>query len=612
MHSTTVTLAGTLALLVFTTISAAPISRPLGYRHHSNTAMYTFMHGVAAKYPEITRVYSIGKSVNKQDLLVIEISDRPGVHEPGEPEFKYIGNMHGNEVTGRETLLQLINTLVTGYGTDERITRLVDGTRIHIMPSMNPDGYENAHVGDAHGVRGRTNQHHMDLNRNFPDQFSTRTQPHREPETRAVIDWIDEYPFVLSANLHNGALVANYPYDNTKDGHSHYAASPDDDTFRQLALAYSEAHPTMHLGKPCPGDRSGFNKGITNGASWYSVDGGMQDYNYLHSNCFEITVEQGCFKFPYPKELEEIWLSNREPLLAYIEEVHKGVKGFVKDSGDNGIANAIIDVDDRDHSIRSAQDGNYWRLLVPGTYTLHVSAKGYHDAKVEITVREGEATVQDITLVRIAGKNITDVSASDTFTVQKPPLSDPTSSASPPEDDDTITTQAVATTAAVPGAADESSGASASPEASGSAPESTNDPGEDDTSSPPSSPASAQNQKDPTDTSSHKKKPPVVAGVTMLVVICLLVIAILTLSILIAYHVRAGRNSRNGYRKVSVEDDADSMIVSPFSNGGNSNENNSADRQRKYSLVAVPHSQEPTSDGEETIVYARPVPAENA
>lgn len=154
---------------------------------------------------------------------------------------------------------------------------------------------------------------------------------YQQPETKAVMDWIAKIPFVLSANLHGGALVANYPYDDgPKDLGSRIAnPSPDEDVFRTLALTYSNAHPRMHLGQPCPQNNpftktlleERFPKGITNGAAWYSVPGGMQDYNYVHSNDFEITLEIGCTKFPNASDLPNYWLENREPLLRFIEMV---------------------------------------------------------------------------------------------------------------------------------------------------------------------------------------------------------------------------------------------------------------------------------------------------
>lgn len=371
------------------------------FKHHSNEDMYHVMDRLATAFPHITRLYSIGKTTNNNNLTVLEVSDNPGVHEAGEPEFKYIGNMHGNEVTGRETLLHLLATLCNKYGLDDEITTLVNTTRIHIMPSMNPDGYNKARVGDSIGTVGRTNARNIDLNRNFPDQYDRVSLPKRAPETEAVMNWIHQYPFVLSCNIHNGALVANYPYDSRPDGRSLYARCPDDDIFRQLALAYSKAHATMHRGRPCPGDVSGFRDGITNGAAWYNVKGGMQDYNYLHSNCFEITVEQGCWKFPPANRLESIWEDNRRSLIEYIKQVHNGVAGFVRDSSGGPVVGARIHVGGRNHSVVSVRDGDYWRLLVPGRYSIVVSADGYQNASANVTVPETGSAPLDFVLLKV-------------------------------------------------------------------------------------------------------------------------------------------------------------------------------------------------------------------
>lgn len=48
---------------------------------------------------------------------------------------------------------------------------------------------------------------------------------------------------------------------------------------------------------------------------------GMQDFNYLHTNCFEITLELSCDKFPRQEELRREWLGNQEALIQFLEEV---------------------------------------------------------------------------------------------------------------------------------------------------------------------------------------------------------------------------------------------------------------------------------------------------
>lgn len=48
---------------------------------------------------------------------------------------------------------------------------------------------------------------------------------------------------------------------------------------------------------------------------------GMQDFNYLHTNCFEVTVEVGCDKFPPQEELFLAWHENHEALITFMEAV---------------------------------------------------------------------------------------------------------------------------------------------------------------------------------------------------------------------------------------------------------------------------------------------------
>lgn len=154
--------------------------------------------------------------------------------------------MHGNEVVGREMLLLLAKYLCENYQHDDRITRLVDGTRIHLLVSMNPDGYEVATEGDVGSVKGRTNANNVDLNRNFPDQYVIDNLNRvAQPETEAVMQWTRSIPFVLSANLHNGALVANYPFDDNPPSQRDRESIPtpnfsDDNTmFQYLAQTFS-------------------------------------------------------------------------------------------------------------------------------------------------------------------------------------------------------------------------------------------------------------------------------------------------------------------------------------------------------------------------------------
>ena len=141
------------------------------FSYHNYEAMERFLRDIVTKCPNITRLYSIGQTVQYRNIWVMEISDNPGLHEQGEPEFRYVGGVHGNEAVGKEMLLLMIQHLCLSYGKDDLVTRLVNSTRIHILPSLNSDGSEVAIKGNCFTDKGRNNARDVDLYTNFPGMF---------------------------------------------------------------------------------------------------------------------------------------------------------------------------------------------------------------------------------------------------------------------------------------------------------------------------------------------------------------------------------------------------------------------------------------------------------
>lgn len=248
--------------------SATKVVEDMLAKHHNNEELHQYLFELAQRYPEITRLYHVGESVEKRKLWVLEITEDPGKHELLKPEFKYVANMHGNEVVGREVLLHLARLLCENYRAAQEepagdtkptpakfVKQLLKTTRIHLMPSMNPDGYAKSDVGchyESPSRRGRLNANNVDLNRNFPDPIlHTQVNSATQPEVRAVMDWSksQNIPFVLSANLHGGAVVASYPYDGATNISSlhEYRPTPDDEVFRHLAYSYSKVSICSHF-----------------------------------------------------------------------------------------------------------------------------------------------------------------------------------------------------------------------------------------------------------------------------------------------------------------------------------------------------------------------------
>ncbi len=360
-------------------LSRIKASDPPRDEYFTNDQYNQFMVDTAAQFPAICSLVQAGTSIQGRPIYFLKITDNPALEE-AEPEFKYISSIHGDEVVGYYLCIKLIQQLTSEYGTNPRITNLVDNTEIWICPMMNPDGYV---LGQRYNAAG------VDLNRNFPMPTGEQHPDGNAtaPENLAVMDFSNAHSFNLSANFHGGALVFNYPWDYT------LSLAPDNDLLIQSALAYTTTNLPMY-------NSTEFPQGITNGAAWYIITGSMQDWCYGFTDCIESTIELGNTKWPQASTLPTYWAQNQESLLAYMEFAQRGAQGYVTTEGGAPLAASII-VEGNAKTVNTDPSlGDYHRLLLPGTHTLTAMAPGYLPQTAQITVPATGAATHNFALTQ--------------------------------------------------------------------------------------------------------------------------------------------------------------------------------------------------------------------
>ena len=88
-------------------------------------------------------------------------------------------------------------------------------------------------------------------------------------------------------------------------------------------------------------------------------------------------IELGCEKYPAEKDLQKHWNENKAPLVAFLTQVFRGVRGFVfDDETKSAISGAVISIDGVEHNVVSSRDGDFFRLLSSGVYNVSVTRLG--------------------------------------------------------------------------------------------------------------------------------------------------------------------------------------------------------------------------------------------
>ncbi|RKT04070.1 immune inhibitor A peptidase M6 [Streptomyces sp. 3211.6] len=216
----------------------------------------------AQQNPGLTKVVSIGKTVQGKDILALKVTKDARKTEDGEkPSVLYMSNQHAREWITPEMTRRLMHHTLDSYGKDARITKLVDSTELWFLLSANPDGYDHTFTSDGarlwrknlrdnNGDGKITAVDGVDLNRNFAYKWgwdnegsspSPSSETYRgpkaqsEPETVALDTFEKRVGFRYAINYHSASELLLY-------GVGWQVATPTPDDVAYKALAGTPEH----------------------------------------------------------------------------------------------------------------------------------------------------------------------------------------------------------------------------------------------------------------------------------------------------------------------------------------------------------------------------------
>ncbi|MFF2195645.1 M14 family zinc carboxypeptidase [Streptomyces sp. NPDC058157] len=219
----------------------------------------------AQENPGLTKVVSIGKTVQGKDILALKVTkDARKTLDGDKPSVLYMSNQHAREWITPEMTRRLMHHTLDNYGKDARITKLVDSTELWFLLSANPDGYDYTFTSDDARL-WRKNLHDnngdgkitavdgVDLNRNFAYKWgwdnegsspSPSSETYRgpkaqsEPETVALDTFEKRIGFRYAINYHSASELLLY-------GVGWQVATPTPDDVAYKALAGTPEHPAV-------------------------------------------------------------------------------------------------------------------------------------------------------------------------------------------------------------------------------------------------------------------------------------------------------------------------------------------------------------------------------
>ena len=352
------------------------------------TAYEDMMYQFATDHPDKCEIISLGTLASGRKILIAHINNGSG---EGKPKFLYTSTIHGDETTGWMLMLRLIDYILENPTLPECET-VLNNIDLYIGPNTNPDG---TYHGGNNTVNGATryNINGVDMNRNYADPHGGAHPDGNayQLETEWLMQFAQDNAFVMGANYHGGAEVMNYPWDNT------YTLHADDAWYQLISHEYANLCHAVSAGY-----MTDYNNGITNGAAWYMIGGGRQDYMNGYAQCRELTIECSNTKCPNGSQMPTFWNYNKNSLFAFMNQCIYGIHGTVTDQNTQQPLEATITITGHDDEYSIVKShlpaGDYHRPIKAGTYTLTFTANGYYPHQETVTVADGETVELNVQL----------------------------------------------------------------------------------------------------------------------------------------------------------------------------------------------------------------------
>ncbi|MEM7124812.1 MAG: M14 family metallopeptidase [Chloroflexota bacterium] len=120
-----------------------PTIRHLSLDHYLNYVELTeLLTDLAAAFPKLTQLHNIGTSHRGRTIWLLEIHNPETGPADEKPGYYIDANIHAEEISGTSVVVHTAWTLLSQYGQDPLVTRLVDEQVFYLVPRVNPDGAE--------------------------------------------------------------------------------------------------------------------------------------------------------------------------------------------------------------------------------------------------------------------------------------------------------------------------------------------------------------------------------------------------------------------------------------------------------------------------------------